>query len=247
MAEITKIEPDNIKDSVVEIKYSSSLPNELVLGIIFEKLKDSFQFIKQNAEENSFQVQGNPNMPEFKLEKHNPTILHDNEVSIKVMPGALIFNCQNNYLTWPIYFKKIKAVLIQLNDRAIFDTFTRVGLRYVNEYINFKIEDIVNFIYKFGIPDVTSDKFNFTTEFKMDDHLVILNIIKNTATSKQDTTLVIPVSIIDIDVINQNLNTSSLDDLFSAIDKAHKIEKIIFFQNLLKEGFKKTLKITLDA
>lgn len=246
MSEITKIEPDNIKDSVVEIRFSSSYPNDLILGIIFEKLKKSFKVLKRDSEGNAIQIQKSNENIEFKLEKHKPTILHDEEISITLNPNALVFNCLNGYLLWPNYFKKIKTILSSLIETEIFDTFNRIGLRYINEYINKQIEDVVNFEFKFGIPDVVSDKFNFRTEFNMENHLVILNLIKTNVTHKI-TSEVVPVCYVDIDVINQGLDLKDLESLLKKIDEVHSLEKEIFFNKLLKPKFLESLKITKNG
>ncbi|NDV16774.1 TIGR04255 family protein [Muricauda sp. TY007] len=243
MTKITKIEPDYIKDSVVEIRYTTSYPSELILGIIFERLKGEFEVLKQGDEVNTFQIPNNSESVELRLEKQKKSILHDDEITVRLIPNGLVFNCLKGYLLWPKYFDKIKNVIGILNDSDVFDSFTRVGLRYINEYVDKKLEDIVNFQFQFGVAEVISDKYNFRTEFNLEDHLVILNLIKTTATPKGKDNPIVPVSFVDIDVIKQNIQVTEIEELFSIIDKAHSLEKHLFFENLLKGEFLQTLTI----
>ncbi|SHE53639.1 TIGR04255 family protein [Arenibacter palladensis] len=243
MAHITKIEPDNIKDSVVEIRYESKMPFPLVVGVVFDKLKNTFQLVNQNPNSGSFKFPIN-NESQIQIEQ-SETILHDNVITIKLNPGTIIFNCLNAYPLWPTYFSKIREVLEIIYEAQIFASVNRIGLRYINEYLDQKIEDIVNLEFKFGIPDATSHLVNIKTEFNFQNHLVILTLIKTAGTKKvsEDKT-VIPVSYVDIDVIQQNLDLKNLDEVLQIIDEAHNVEKILFFNRLLKKEHLSNLKIT---
>jgi hypothetical protein len=39
-----KITPDRIKDAIVEVKYSSKYPFEVIVGLIFKALDDSYKY-----------------------------------------------------------------------------------------------------------------------------------------------------------------------------------------------------------
>lgn len=249
MPEILKIEPDNIKDSVVEIRYESNMPYELILGIVYEKLKGTFKLLKQESNPSSeLKIRGNQEIIDFKFEQTRETLLHDEEITVKFIPGAIIFNCLNKYLLWPKYFSKIQMILDKIYDAEIFESVNRVGLRYINEYIDSKLEDIVNFSFEFGMPGVESNKFNFRTEFDFQEHLVILHLIRNTGNvNLEDILKTIPVSYIDIDVIKQNIKIENKLSLLNVIDAVHKVEKTLFFDKFLKEEYKAKLKITHDA
>ena len=246
MPEISKIEPDNIKDSVVEIRYESNMPYELILGIVYEKLKGTFKLIKQEQTPSTeLKFKGNQEIIDFKIEQSRETLLHDEEITVKFIPNAVIFNCLNDYLLWPKYFSKIQLVLDKIYDSEIFEFVNRVGLRYINEYIDTKLEDIVNFSFEFGMQDVESNKFNFRTEFDFQEHLVILNFIRNTGNlNSEEVVKIIPVSYIDIDVIKQNVKIENKSGLLKVIEEVHKVEKTLFFDKFLKKEFKAKLKIT---
>lgn len=248
MTKINKIEPDNIKDSVVEIKYESELPFELVLGLIYNALSKDFKSTKSNTGNQTFKVPGGSDTSlELRIGKQEETILSDDEVSIKLLPNSIIFNCINGYILWPNYFEKIQKALTKIHQAKVVSSFIRVGLRYINQYVGMSIEDLVKFDFQFGIPEVESFKYNFRTEFIFEDYLVILSLIKNTASKivgDGQKTALIPLSFIDIDVIKKDFNIDKLDELFEVIDRAHDIEKNLFFNKLLKAEYKKKIKIS---
>lgn len=77
----------------------------------------------------------------------------------------------------------------------------------------------------------------------MDDFRIILNLNNNLPViSSKETGIpssITPVSLIDIDVISENLAEQNLQSLLEKIDKVHTKEKVFF--NLLNDNFLSSL------
>lgn len=233
-----KISPDNIKDSIIEIKYESILPYEVMVGYIFESLDNSYKYTNHPQ-----QFRGNlPNEITFNLGVQN--LFFTEKIKLQLQPNALIFNCIDKYFGWDEYKIEIENALSQIITIKEIQKFTRIGVRYISEYPETEITNCTKFNFTFGIPQIKSDTFVFRTEFNWDKHRVVLNLqhLTPTLTSKQNipNLEVKSISTIDIDIISENLNIKNIDDLLKKIEESHTIEKEVFF-NLLSPSYLESL------
>lgn len=236
---ITKIEPDYIKESIVEVKYSSSVPDNLIPGLLYNGLSSHFKFstFKDKVPKSVTQL----GLIDFRV--NTEEYFYDDLITIKLRPNSFIFNCIGVYPLWDAYFSRIQQALIIMFESGVISSFTRVGLRYINEYPDIPLKNIVTFKYNFNMPEVTSDSLSFKSEFDFRTHRVILNLISNAEIKNQVSKELIKTSYVDVDVIKENVQVDDLSEFFSIINTAHSIEKDIFFNHILSEDFKQTLKI----
>lgn len=239
------IEPDFIKESIVEIKYTSAIPKKLIEGYIYKELTKDFNFSSVNDlldDNNILSIRKSLNL-EVNQEAH-----FGNEIiTFKVRPNSIIFNITDNYPLWEVYFKEIKCAINAIFRTGAIQSFDRIGIRYINEYPNSHLSEIVNFKFKFNMPDVKSESYSFRSDFKFKQHTVILNLIDGAIINLKDKetseTNSVSASYVDVDVIADNLQIIEIKKLYKAIDTAHNIEKEIFFFNLLSQDFKDSLTI----
>ena len=117
-------------------------------------------------------------------------------------------------------------------------------MRYISEYPETDLKDCVKFSFTFGSPDIESNTYSFNSEFtsgKFRTRLSLKNklpILKEKSSDSRP--IVMPVSLIDIDVIIDKLSLTDPKALLNYIDKTHLMQKEVFF-NLLKQDFLKTL------
>lgn len=241
-----KISPDRIKDSIVEIKYNSSFPFEVVIGILYNQFDESYKYSNRPpVEKNQFPsefLQPEVNN-QFQFVLGNQYLFYNDKVIVELRPNSLIFNCLNGYIGWQDYFLEIKNVIQNIIKTSVIDSFNRVGTRYISHYPDVDFKKCVKFEFSFGLPQVSSNTFAFTSEFIFENLKVILGLRYNNLAIPNDTFNGIkPVSIIDLDVIDDaiNLKVTELELLFNKIDFLHTSEKTIFF-SLLKEDFVKSL------
>lgn len=235
-----KIDPDRIKDSIVEVKFTSHLPYEIYLGQIYQSLDETYKYTNRPT-----LGQKNIQLPvdfprELKLTFGAPLSLFFNDkIKFEIQPGSIVFNCIENYINWDIYFPEIVKVLNQIHTSNCIVSYNRIGLRYISEYSEIDLTSITKFSFSFGMPDISSENYSFRSEYKEDNFRVILNLSNKIPVLNEDSQKK-TVSSIDIDVISENFEINDLASLFAIIDKVHTIEKTTFFK-LLQENFLKSL------
>lgn len=229
------INPDRIKDSIVEVKFLSEFPFEVCIGLIFQSLDDSYKYTNRPTfgQKNNSQTDG---ASEIKLEFGFPqSIFFNDKIKIEIQPNSIIFNCIDKYLTWGLYKPEITRVLDQIFKSNVITSFNRVGVRYISEYPDRDIKEITKFDFSFGMPDVLSDNYAFRSEYKKSDCRIIINLKGKYPMLNNDSTKKI-ISSIDVDVIKESLSVNNLTNLYDVIEELHTMEKTTFF-SLLKEEF----------
>jgi len=225
-----KINPDRLVDAIVAVRFESDLPAEVLLGVIFQSLNDSYIYSNKNISKNQF-----PNGNSVKN-----SLFYNDRIKVMVLENSLIFNILTEYIGWEHYKKEISNFieLIQKKGSPI-KTFTKASVRYISEYKDVDLRNILNFNFTFGMSDVKSEVFTFRSEFEKDKQRVFLHL-QNKIISKRINNDLNKISVIDIDVMNDRLTCSNIQELLEEISKAHNLENEIYF-NLLKEDFLKTL------
>lgn len=240
-----KISPDRIKDSIVEIKYTSKLPFEVALGIFYKSLDDTYTYTNRPVGKQQLPNALPLNLLEkFEIQVGSRPLFFNDKIKIELQPNSIIFNSLNDYVSWDVYKFEIKKVLSQISMAGVVENYTRIGIRYISEYPNIDLKDCVKFSFSFGMPDIISDTFTFHSEFKQNDLRIILNISNNLSVlspkSSSNQLAISQLSNIDIDVIMENITEQSFESLLSKIEVVHQKEKEVFF-NLLSETFLATL------
>ena len=241
-----KINPDSIKEAIIEIKYQSNLPFEVLIGIFFNSLDDSYNYINRPPQPPTL-LQGSLKSPgqELRIRIGNQSVFYNDKISLQLFPNSLVFSCLEHYLGWEGYFSQIRKTLEQLNLSGSITKWMRVGVRYLSEYPNTKLSQCIKFDYTFGIPEVNSSSSAFRSEFIYRGKKVILNLSNMVTLLKQDPSTNknenIQVSIVDIDVITDKIEIMTFEHLLKDIEENHSIEKEVYFR-LLKEEFLKSLK-----
>ncbi len=241
-----KITPDRIRDSIVQVFFTSDIPFDPLIGYLYSYLQ-----------EKGYSYTNRPIPPKSDLSVTNvqatnvfevnllPQHLFFNE-DVKILlnqNGSIIFNCLNEYIGWERYEAVIKEVLGFLYEKEVLSGFTRIGIRYISEFPNISIEDHLNVSLNIEKLDATLQSRNFRTEWLHgQDKLIIqfaskLPINAIVTDSGMDVEF---VSLIDVDVIRENLAIYDMDSLMKNINEAHKLQKSSFFC-MLKEEFLQTL------
>ena len=240
-----KIFPDRIVDAIVEIKYTLNQPFEVALGMFYAHIDDTYSYTSRPQNNNnklvhqSNQFAGN----KFEIQLGLKPIFYNDKIKIEITQGSIIFNCLNEYIGWENYIQEINQFLTQITAANLIQAFNRIGIRYISHYPQIQITEFTKFMFSFGLPELKSDSFSFHSEYNVDDYKVILNFNNNISIFKADETgniLSTPTSVIDIDVIKENLEETNLQTLIVSIEKAHSKEKEIFFA-LLNDSFLKSL------
>lgn len=225
-----------IIDCVVELRFESSIHPNAVFGLLFNALKEEFPDVEKlpilQLPEQLRDID-----PNFKHKAHYKLISEDG-FTIQIGPDVIVFGSPIPYQGWEFFSNKLSLALNQVFETKIFKTISRLGLRYIN-FFETDIFENINLSIDINKSQHTPINTQLKTEIIQDKFSNTLNIANN-AQQFIDPSNVISGSIIDIDTFKMYDNLSNYQDIFSEIEKAHHIEKSIFF-TLLKSEFLETL------
>lgn len=235
MVELPKrIDPCPIVESVLEIRFSSSLPEDAIFGVIYNQFKDvhpKFESLNVLQLPQAIRDQ-DPNLrysPHYKTQKDN--------FVLQVGPRSFSISNVENYVGWEIFSKKIFSTFDLINNSGVIDKIERLGLRYINILKGVNIFENSNFNISLK-KEAINTKTNITTEIPFEKGFCQLRL-----TSDAEAQLGGPKgelvlgSVIDIDAV---VNAKDFQSISQAIEYSHQIEKELFF-TILKEDFIKTL------
>lgn len=226
------ITPNRIKNSILEVFFDSNEPFEILFGYFYNN-------VLENGTYKSIELSNDNSSSE---DNNSKNILFYNEtIKFVFSESSLIINCNDKYENWLLYFDEIKNVINFFNfEKEII--INKIGLRYISEYPNMDLRDNIKFEFKFGFPNISSNSYSFNTEFNYNDALIILTLRNQIPFNVNNKEEKINLSIIDIDVIqdNLNINIKEIENIYKKIETNHLYEKEIFF-NILNESFLKSL------
>lgn len=230
-----KITPDNLLDTIVEIRYNSNVSHELIPGILSKVLPDDFIYLNPtNVTPNGLSI--DITNPETKLifGIDSPNVFSNKEVKIQIRrENSLVFNCVGNYIGWIKYFTIMEKILKLISKEDIFHSYNRIGIRYISKFDNVSIFDKLKGSFKLDVPNKSLNNTTFRTEYFLDDKRIIINLSNNVQRKDEI------YSLIDIDVL-VNLKSSNFNELLEKIEIAHKDQKETFF-GILNDDFLKSL------
>ncbi len=231
-----KITPDTILEAIIEIRFSPNIPGDAVFGAIYGNLRGEFSGYEAL---NALQIpeairQSDPSLTFAPLYR----IQHD-DILLQIGPRVLTFNNPGAYLGWESLSGNIKSLLEKILKLDVIKSVERIGLRYINFFPEQKILENANLKIEFPNFQSITKSHNIRMEYFDNDIQTVLQVLEN-ATVSQNTqgSDARNGSIVDIDCIKLYDSSDSIDVLgiMGNLDKAHKIEKNLFF-NLLKTDY----------
>lgn len=226
---------DRLKDAIVNIQFVSGVPADTVVGyfhsICREYLKDSHNFFNQfNIATAGLTIEANSSFFVTKNER----------LRIDISPQNITFNLLSGYNNlfngkdgWSGYFSLVQEIVRPLFEQGIIKQVQRIGVRYISQFENVSIYDCTNLKVDLGI-EAMPRRGQLRVEFEKENFWSIITLLNNypiTVSSNLGNSF---FSLIDIDVIKNFSSTQflSFEDLVKDLDKAHDIEKKIFFSIL---------------
>jgi uncharacterized protein (TIGR04255 family) len=228
-----RISPCPIMEAVVELKFSSNLPKGAVFGVLYNSLKDTFGKVEQ-LPTSMLPPEVMENHPALKYRAHYK--LTDGVFKAQIGHNVIAFHSPSEYVGWDKFHRNLTSFFEKVKESGVVSNPENLLLRYLNffevniyEHIRFKIE-LMN-------QEHISDNLVMRTEIKNGDFIKVLQLANNvtvTGSFGQKTG-----SLIDISCVYNKQD--ALQSFATIIDKAHKMEKEVFF-GLLKPEFLATLK-----
>ena len=239
-----KINPDNLKDTLVEIRYSRGITQELMPGFALSVLAP-MGFAYTPALNQNFNIPLNNNQQiALGWDTYNSGFFVKENVRIQFIPNQIAFNCiSDKYIGWSPYFEIITKVIGNLLENNIIQDFNRISIRYISEFKNIDIYQAIN-----GTIDVSN------TNLKLDNSILRLVDESNnlkifvTLTNKAPRISVSPqgqqiieASLVDINIYENFNPISDFEILKAKLNEVHSKQDEVFF-GLIKDDFLKTLK-----
>ncbi len=223
-----KITPDNLKDSIVQIRFEPNCFPELLLGKFNDMFEDKITYNGESIASLNKNLIGNSIGGHF--------VDSNGKVKIKVANDNITFNLLSKYPGWNNYSPIIYEIITKFLNSSLVKKITRVGLRYISQYENLSVFDNLKMDISFPLNQRLSSS-QFRNEFDSDSFRIIVTLL-NLVSSPLNSSL---TSIIDIDVIKYFVKNPSNDEIIDTIEIAHNKQKELFF-SLLTDDFLKTLK-----
>jgi uncharacterized protein (TIGR04255 family) len=223
-----KIEPERLKDTLIEIRYKSEVPFEYRLGLCHSVLMKLN--LNPSKPFNAHTIELDPsNLLMFDTPKN---IFENETLRLKVSDDRLVFNSNGVYQGWSEFSRSVQHILAKLMEESLLGKFYWIGLRYVSEFENIQIFDKLIWDFQYIWQDKKNINTIFRTEWMEEQDRIIVNLLDN-AQRENDY-----YSIMDIDV-NCVLNESEiypLESVFEHLNRLHTKEKSVFF-GLMKPDF----------
>ncbi|MDR0603958.1 MAG: TIGR04255 family protein [Bacteroidales bacterium] len=238
-----KLNPDNLKDTLVEIRYAQGIPQELILGFASSILEPlGYQYLPVPNQTINIALDINPQIA-FGAGINSGGFFIKDDVRIQFISNQVVFNCMaDKYAGWEKYFQIISDIISNLFDKKAIKDFNRVSVRYISEFKNIDIYrgikgtvDLSNAGLKLdnSILRLVDESDNLKT------YVTLTNKARRISASPQGQKI-IEASLIDINVYENFNPVSDLNILINKLNQIHAKQKEVFF-GLISDDFLNTL------
>ncbi len=231
-----KISPCPIVESIVEMRFNTTLPLDAVFGMVFTAVRDRFPTVE--------------NLPILQL----PEAIRDQDPNLRYKPhyrlkgdtfllnvGPRVVSVINpgEYAGWEKFFTEIKEVVLRFEPLSIADRILRLGVRYVNFFEDIDIYDKIKLRIDLDNEPFQSKQKTFRALMDKPPFTSSLQLVNNSQLSIEG--YMRNGSVLDSDNFIEDECGIPMSKLQQLIDEGHSLEKRIFFE-LLEDDFLRSLK-----
>ena len=233
-------------ETVFEVRFTSSLPDEAVFGVIYQALLPQFpQFQTVSLPILQIPPEVRKRDPKLNFQTHYH-LISDNLV-IGIGPKSIGFSNRAPYKGWQAFKEFILSALDEIVKTKAIDTVQRSSIRYIN-IIHTPLFSATRLCISLGTENLASSAVTtFHTEIPQENGLlVVLQLNNNVGVSINGQQNQI-ASVIDIDAlcVEPKDKSSFQKGMSEGLDKLHILEKQTFF-GLLTEDFLSSLEPVYD-
>lgn len=236
----SKIESNNILNAIIEVRFTSDRPAELIVWPLYEALKENFN-IPQITPYGQVPREVRANNSGFAGQILYTISSKNSTYKIGIGDGIFSIDLGNfKYKTWNEFIEKFANIynIIQENISKI----TRVGVRYINIF-NAPNSNVENFTFDFKLRNDDLFKYSIQSisELPIDERIARVSIANHVKYNCLDDNGNTQISgddalVIDIDVIySKDIDKNNIIDI---INYSHISVKKVFF-GMCTEKFKK--------
>lgn len=236
-----RISPDPILEAVVELRFSTSVPNEAVFGLIYGQIQSEFSSYEALP---VLQIPEAVRNQDEKLKYTAHYRVKSSDFHVNIGPKVIAIVNPKPYTGWDEYIKIISHVLEKLGGLNFISSIERIGVRYldffegvdISPHLVFGLRDFpykdngqmsISTAFTPTLPDGNGFSLNTTLRISSSNLMMVNNQLK-------------PGSILDADTYCDLHIGFDKEVIQQIISDAHKVDKEVFF-SLLKEEFIETL------
>lgn len=230
-----KITPCPINEAVIELRFNSAIPEDAIFGLVYSRFKNDF------PESNKLPIlEIPPSLREQEDLRFQPHYrLTNGGFILQVGPRSISVLCPKEYQGWSKFKEKAMVVFKGCQELGLFKEILRLGIRYINLFPVANIFNKTKIDMNLIGSSIAEHQNVLRTEFNLEQYTIILQVV-NCVKFPQDE----KGSILDIDLVTSR--TDILTNLDEVIEKAHSLEKRLFF-GLLKDDFLKEFNPEYDG
>jgi uncharacterized protein (TIGR04255 family) len=225
-----RIDPCPIVDALVEVRFTPNIPEDAILGVLYESLAGEFPKVE--------------NLPALQLPPQirnlNPQLrfqstyrLRSNDYVIAMGPRVFSVGILMPYPGWAAFRDKLERVFGTLIEKQVVKQLNRLGLRYVNVFEG-DVTPRLTLEIKLAGNSINGYKTFFRTILDRNESKIVLQVAKDQAV-KRSPDFKRQGTSIDIDVSQTATEPLEINRLKAFIDRAHSTEKELFFELLRPE------------
>jgi uncharacterized protein (TIGR04255 family) len=238
----SKITPDHLKDTIVEIRFESAIPLDLLAGTALALLSP-LGFVYTPAPDNniSFGVGQNQQISIGLNSPNKSGFYIKDSIRIQFISNIISFNCLvDKYVGWTVYSQAIKEVLNLFVEKGLIKSFNRISVRYISEFDG--IDIFQNIKGQISINDTGLGVKDSILRLSKDiDNTKTFVTLTNSVKKVIPTTnQALEVSLIDINVFETLPQNSTIDIFEDKLERVHLLQKQVFF-NLISDSFLESL------
>jgi uncharacterized protein (TIGR04255 family) len=233
----TRITPCSIVNAITEVRFQTDQSPTVVPGLIYSAVRERFP---KQAELDQAQIPdaARAKMPDL---RYAPTVvMHGEQLSLHVGPRSffLSMNDSGEYPGWTTYREMVTWVLHQLRPLKMIKAPERLGLRY-SDFFGHPLRQCLQCDLLIGGKSETDQPLHVTSHLTRQNHVCRVQItspaiLESPKGAKQG-------CLLDVDMGFTVDPQLFWDQAVARFDQAHKVQKEMFFRELLKPAFLATL------
>ena len=233
MPTLHRIDPHNLRDTIVEIRYEGVYDFSVLKGIFYEIFKDELTSLTTLANI-KIQLRG---QGELKLNGFEGLDFRKDEVKITFTEERIHFNTLETYPGWEAFRTIIQKVIARLEHRQLIRYVKQTGLRYISDHQHRQISEIAKVTWSLGTQYGMATQATLRQQYRYESDRVTVTLANTILTGEEQT----PVAVMDIDVTHQFEPDSPVtDSLLDTIERLHRVQKM-FFEDIIQPGYLNSL------
>lgn len=227
------ITPCPIAEAIVELRFVPKLPEAVILGLIYQELGKQYpKVVKLPIVE----------LPEV-IRKNDPSLIYKpyhqlkdqaGQYTVLSSPNLIAITCVSPYTGWEKFSARVREAFAAVEKIGLVDKGVRLGVRYVNVFKEENICANLNLAMTYNSSQVVEENVSMRIGVPVEQFFATISV-DNSAAWSSDGSKAVKGSVIDIDLAFNNIDPAGIVE---KIEKAHELEKKIFF-SLLKEDYLK--------